>query len=66
MRMIAMGVLVLGVFVCGAYAQRAANAIKSSRVSTTTMVIGCNDEREPVVTRLSDTATAIVVTCKQR
>lgn len=66
MRKAAISVLVLGVFVCGAYAQRAVNAIKSSRVSTTTMVIGCNDEREPVVTRLSETATAIVVTCKVR
>lgn len=44
-------------------AERSANAYKAVKVSTTTVIIGCNDEREPVISHLDNT-TAIVVTCK--
>lgn len=45
-------------------AERSANAYKASKISTTTVLVSCNDEREPVVAHLQNT-TAIVVTCKQ-
>lgn len=45
-------------------AERSANAYKASKISTTTVLVSCNDEREPVITKLENT-TAIVVTCKQ-
>lgn len=54
----------LTLFASGAYADRAANAIKSTRLSTTTLVIGCQDEHEPIVSKVEATATAIIVTCK--
>lgn len=44
-------------------AERSANAYKASKISTTTVLVSCNDEREPVITHLENT-TAIVVTCK--
>lgn len=64
MRNIVIVGLALSLFVGGAYAQRAANAIKSTRLSTTTIAIGCQDEHEPVVSKVEATATAIIVTCK--
>ena len=45
-------------------AERSANAYKASKISTTTVLVSCNDEREPVISHLQNT-TAIVVTCKQ-
>jgi hypothetical protein len=49
-----------------AYAgQRAANAYKATKLTTTSVLISCNDEREPHVSHLDSTSTAIVVTCKQ-
>lgn len=45
--------------------QRAANAYKATKLTTTSVLISCNDEREPVVTHLDTTSTVIVVTCKQ-
>lgn len=54
----------LSLFIGGICTARSVNAIKSTRISTTTLVLGCEDEREPVVTKLADTTTAIVVTCK--
>lgn len=55
----------LTLFVGGAYAERAVNACKSTRLTTTSVLISCNDEREPRVSKIEETATAIVVTCKQ-
>lgn len=46
-------------------AERAVNAYKATRLTTTSVLISCNDEREPHVSRLDSTSTAIVVTCKQ-
>lgn len=45
--------------------ERAANAYKATKLNTSSVVISCNDEREPVVSKLDATATAIVITCKQ-
>ena len=62
---IAGAILAAGLLAAGAYAgARAANAYRAVKVSTTTVLIGCNDEREPVISRLANT-TAIVVTCKE-
>lgn len=48
-----------------AYAgQRSVNAYKAVKLSTTSVLVYCNDEREPVVTRLKDTA-YIIVTCTE-
>ena len=59
------GVL-LSLLAAGAYASaRAVNAYRTVKVSTTTVLVGCNDEREPVVTRLEN-STAIVVTCREQ
>lgn len=43
--------------------QRAVNAYKTSKISTRSVLVSCNDEREPVISRLENT-TAIVVTCR--
>jgi hypothetical protein len=43
--------------------ERSANAYKATRVSTTSVLVSCQDEREPHITKLENT-TAIVVTCK--
>lgn len=49
-----------------AYAgQRAANAYRTAKLSTASVLISCNDEREPVVRKLENT-TMIVVTCKEQ
>jgi hypothetical protein len=49
-----------------AYAgNRAANAYKAAKLSTTSVLISCNDEREPVVHKLEN-STMIVVTCKEQ
>ena len=45
--------------------QRAANAYKATKLTTNSVLISCNDEREPNVSHTDSTATAIVVTCKQ-
>jgi hypothetical protein len=45
--------------------QRAANAYKATKLTTTSVLVSCNDEREPHVSHLDSTSTAIVVTCKQ-
>jgi hypothetical protein len=47
-------------------ADRAVNACKSTRLNTTSVLVSCQDEREPVITRLSETSTAVIVTCKVR
>lgn len=47
-----------------AYANAAsANAYKATKVSTTSVIVSCNDEREPVLTKLENT-TAVILTCK--
>ena len=56
--------IALSLFAGGVCAARAVNAIKSTRLSSTTLAVGCEDEREPVVSRVPDTATAIIITCK--
>lgn len=45
-------------------AERSANAYKATKVSTTSVLVSCQDEHEPQITKLENT-TAIVVTCKQ-
>jgi hypothetical protein len=45
--------------------EHAVNAYKATRLTTTSVLISCQDEREPHVSRLDETSTAIVVTCKQ-
>jgi hypothetical protein len=45
--------------------ERAANAYKATKLTSTSVLISCQDEREPTVSKLENTATAIVVTCKQ-
>jgi uncharacterized repeat protein (TIGR04076 family) len=63
---ISMAVVFSLLFALAAYAgQRAANAYHTSKVSNTTVLVSCNDEQEPVVTRLENT-TAIVVTCRMQ
>lgn len=50
---------------CGvALAQRAANAYKATKLSTTSVLVSCQDEREPDVIHISETKTAIIITCK--
>lgn len=47
-----------------AYAgQRTANAYKTHKLTTNSVMISCNDEREPVVKHWENT-TLIVVTCQ--
>lgn len=46
--------------------QRAANALKSTRLTTDSVLVSCQDEREPVVTEIKETKTAIIVSCKVR
>jgi hypothetical protein len=59
-----LAVLALTLFVGGASIARSVNAIKSTRVSTTTILASCEDEREPIVSHISETTTAIIITCK--
>jgi hypothetical protein len=42
---------------------RGANSYHTAKVSTNSVLVSCEDEREPIVTRLENT-TAIVVTCQ--
>ena len=56
--------IALSLFAGGVCAARAVNAIKSTRLSTVSILASCEDEREPVVSRISETTTAIVITCK--
>ena len=65
MNRILIGFAVLSVFCAGAYCERAANACKSTRLTTASVLVSCNDEREPHVSKIDATATAIVITCKQ-
>lgn len=61
------GLIALAVLASGTYAaERAVNACKSTRLNTTSVLVSCQDEREPVITRLSETSTAVIVTCKVR
>lgn len=46
-----------------ALAQRAANSYKATKVSNSSVIVSCNDEREPVISKLENT-TAVVLTCK--
>jgi hypothetical protein len=58
--------LVLMFWACAAIAgERAANAYKATKLTTTSVLVSCNDEREPHVSHLDSTSTAIVITCKQ-
>jgi hypothetical protein len=60
------GVMLLIVGIGISYAaERAANAYKATKLTTTSVLISCNDEREPHVSKLEATDTSIVVTCKQ-
>lgn len=43
--------------------ERAANAYKTHKINTTSVLISCEDEREPTVKRFENT-TLIVVTCQ--
>lgn len=43
--------------------QRAANSYKATKVSNSSVIVSCNDEREPVISKLENT-TAVVLTCK--
>ncbi len=45
--------------------ERAVNAYKATRLTTNSVLVSCQDEREPRVSKLDETTTAIVVTCKQ-
>lgn len=53
----------LSLFIGGICTARSINAIKSTRISTTSVLASCEDEREPVISKLENT-TAIVITCK--
>lgn len=44
-------------------AQRGANNYKATKVSNSSVIVSCNDEREPVISKLENT-TAVVLTCK--
>jgi hypothetical protein len=63
-----MNKILLAVEVClllslAAYAgTRSANAYRATKLSTTSVLVSCSDEREPVVHKLENT-TVIVVTC---
>lgn len=46
-----------------ALAQRGANNYKATKVSNSSVIVSCNDEREPVISKLENT-TAVVLTCK--
>lgn len=46
-------------------AQRAANAYKATKISTQSVIVSCNDEREPVISHLDNT-TAVVLTCTKK
>jgi hypothetical protein len=48
--------------VCGLAGERAGNAYKTSKISTSSVLVSCNDEREPLVKKLENT-TVILVTC---
>lgn len=43
--------------------ERAENAYKTHKLTTTSVIVSCNDEREPVIER-SANKTFIVVTCQ--
>jgi hypothetical protein len=45
--------------------ERVANAYKTTKLTNTSVLVSCQDEREPRISRLDETSTAIVVTCKQ-
>ena len=64
MRKTLFAALALAVFVAGAYAERAVNSCKSTRLSSVAVLVSCQDEREPRVSKIEETATAIVVTCQ--
>jgi hypothetical protein len=56
---------VVVLFAGAAYAgTRAANAYKATHLSSTTVLVSCNDEREPVVKHLEN-STMIVITCTE-
>lgn len=64
MRKLLTSLIALTLFASGACVARSVNAIKSTRVSTTTILASCEDEREPIVSHISETTTAIIITCK--
>jgi hypothetical protein len=66
-KVFAVGVLVFWAVAAyaGQRAANAANAYKATKITTTSVLVSCNDEREPHVSHLDSTSTAIVVTCKQ-
>ena len=44
--------------------ERAVNAYKATRLTTNSVLVSCQDEREPQVSKLDATDTSIIVTCK--
>ena len=44
--------------------ERAVNAYKATRLTTNSVLVSCQDEREPHVSKLDATDTSIIVTCK--
>jgi RecA-family ATPase len=61
-RVVALSLLLVGASITVA---RGVNSYHTSKLSTTSVLVSCEDEREPVITRLENT-TAIVVTCRER
>jgi hypothetical protein len=57
--------LSLFVLAAGYASERVANAYKAVKLSTTSVLVSCNDEREPVVQKFEN-QTYITVTCKAR
>lgn len=65
MQKLALALAAVLVFAGGAYCQRTVNACKSTRLTSASVLVSCNDEREPHVSKIDETATAVVVSCQK-